>query len=402
MQKFINRQFFNLTLFTLIFGVLFYDAIARLGFSYIDEICAALLLVLYGYKVFRSKTWEFDRFFLSVLGIFLFYLLYSFAIHANSAVAIVTDFIIQLKPYIGFFCVYALRPQFSENQRKILREVIALCALYLIAVGIGMTVSKSVIEYTFVAPSRLATASSALALLYLYCSNYTKDDKIIFLLILAIGIFSTRSKHYGFFAICVAMMLYFRANFRMKLDVKNITYAVLVIGVGVFVAWNKIYYYFVTGGFGEGREATDFYARAALYYFSIPLLTDFFPFGSGFATYATHASGMYYSDIYVKYGINRLHGLTKEAPAFISDTYFPALAQFGFVGVALFFAFFIHLAAKAFKNYNNYAKEATLMLMIVIFFMIESTSDSTFTHNRGLFIMMLMGLLISDINRAKT
>ena len=42
-------------------------------------------------------------------------------------------------------------------------------------------------------------------------------------------------------------------------------------------------------------------------------------------------------------------------------------------------------------------KESALVLLIIFFFAIESTSDATITHNRGLFIMMLLGLLMSDI-----
>lgn len=40
MQDYINKSFFALLVFTLIFGVMFYDMIDRLGFSYVDEICA--------------------------------------------------------------------------------------------------------------------------------------------------------------------------------------------------------------------------------------------------------------------------------------------------------------------------------------------------------------------------
>ena len=58
MQEFINRQFFNLTLFTLIFGVMLYDTIGLLGFTYVDEICAALLFLLFAYKVIRSPNWR--------------------------------------------------------------------------------------------------------------------------------------------------------------------------------------------------------------------------------------------------------------------------------------------------------------------------------------------------------
>ncbi|MDR1380577.1 MAG: O-antigen ligase domain-containing protein [Tannerella sp.] len=399
MQDFIDRQFFNLTVFTLIFGVMFYDVINNLGFSYVDEICAVLLALLFGYKVIHTKTWEFNRLFLFVLGVFVFYLIYSIAIHANTTSAILTDFTIQLKPYLAFFCVYAIHPRLTENQRKIIRQLIILCSLYVLLVGVAYHIYYEVIKYTFAHMSRLATASSVLALLYLYCSDYTKNDKIIFILLLSLGILSGRSKHFGLFAICLLMMIYFNDSFKMKLSVRNTTFILITLAFALFVAREKIYYYFITGGFGDGRTANDLYARMALYFFSLRIFTDYFPFGSGFASYATHTSGMDYSPIYAKYGMQNMHGLTREDPAFIADTYFPALAQFGVAGAALFFIFWIYLAWKAIRAYQrDCRKEATIALIIVIFFMIECTTDSTLTHNRGMFIMMILGLLFSDMH----
>jgi hypothetical protein len=402
MQAFIDRQFFNLTVFTLIFGVMFYDMINNLfGFSYVDEICAGLLLALFGYKVMHTKTWEFNKLFLLVLGIFLFYLIYSFAIHANTKNAILTDFVIQLKPYLAFFCAYALQPRLTENRKRIIRQLILLCCLYVLAIGMIYMVSDKVIRFAFGHESRLATASSVLALLYLYCSRYDKTDKLIFILLLSVGILSGRSKHFGFFAICLLAMIYINQSFKMKLSVRNITFVIVALAFAIFVAREKIYYYFITGGFGDGARApNDLYARMALYYFSLRIFTDYFPFGSGFATYATYASGTDYSPIYIKYGMQNMHGLAKDASEFVADTYFPALAQFGVAGVLLFFSFWIHLALKSIKAYRrNKYKEATIALLIIMFFMIESTSDATITHNRGLFIMMLLGVLCSDMQQ---
>jgi hypothetical protein len=398
MQDFIDRQFFNLTVFTLIFGVMFYDVIHVLGFSYVDEFCAVLLLLLSGYKVIHTKTWEFNKLFLIVLGIFIFYLIYSIAIRANSTVAILTDFVIQIKPYIAFFCVYAIHPKLTENRRKIIRQLIALCSIYVLCIGVAGHIQYDVIKFTFGHESRLATASSVLALLYLYCSDYNKTDKIIFILLLSIGILSGRSKHFGFFTICLFIMIYFNQSFKMKLSVRNTAFIIVALAFTLFVAREKIYYYFITGGFGGGRAPGDLYARMALYYFSLKILMDYVPFGSGFGTYATYASGADYSPIYAKYGMQNMHGLTKDAPDFIADTYFPSLAQFGIAGVLLFFTFWIHIALKAIKAYRlNCHKEATIALVIIIFFMIECTSDTTLTHNRGMFIMMILGLTFHDM-----
>lgn len=75
MQDFINKHFFNLYIFTLIFGHIFYGTI---GFDYTDEICALFLVFLYGYNLFKNPSWDINKVFLGVICIFIFYLCYSY------------------------------------------------------------------------------------------------------------------------------------------------------------------------------------------------------------------------------------------------------------------------------------------------------------------------------------
>jgi hypothetical protein len=64
----------------------------------------------------------------------------------------------------------------------------------------------------------------------------------------------------------------------------------------------------------------------------------------------------------------------------------------------LFFLFWGNLALKAVKAYSlDCRKEVIIALMVILFFMIESTSDATITHNRGIFLMMLLGMIFSDL-----
>jgi hypothetical protein len=375
---------------------MFYDIIHNLGFSYVDELCALLLLILFLYRVFRSNTWEFNRLFLITIAVFLFYLVYSFYINSNTKAAILTDFLIQIKPYMAFFCVYALNPQLSDNQKKIIRQTVILCSIYVIFVGVGWHIDYGLVEYTFGHPSRIATASTVMAFLYIYCSDYSRNDKLVFLFLLAIGLLSGRSKHYGLFAACALMIMYFKNVNSMRWSAKNISFSIIALVAIFAVSYEKIYSYFILGGFGDGREASDLYARIALYYFSTFIIMDYIPFGCGFGSYATFASAEYYSPVYAKYGMDSMHGLSKSYPDFIADTYYPVLAQFGFVGVALFFAFWTYLTVRAIKAFNSgIQKEALIALMVILFFLIECTSDSTITHNRGMFMMMILGLLIS-------
>ena len=123
--------------------------------------------------------------------------------------------------------------------------------------------------------SRFATATSILALLYLYFSDYTKRDKLIFILLLSIGLFSGRSKLFGFLALCTLMMLYINKSFEMKLNIKNTLFLLFAIIVTAVVAKDKIQLYFITGSFGSGRGVEDLYARMALYYFSVRIFRDY-------------------------------------------------------------------------------------------------------------------------------
>jgi hypothetical protein len=401
MQELINKSFFVLMLFMLIFGVIFYDMIDSIGFSYTDELCVLLVLILYIAKVYQCPKWEFNRTFLFVMGVFLFYLIYSIAIGSNVLQGILLDFFIQIKPYVSFFCVLALKPELSINQKKIIRQITLILGLYLLLVGlINFGLNDRLVKVLLGHESRFATAASILALLYLYCSDYTKVDKFVFVLLLAVGLFSGRSKLFGFLAICILMLLYMNNSFKMKFGAKNTFFILLAVALAAFVARDKIYFYFIEGGLGNTRATEDLYARMALYYFSLSVFMEYIPFGSGFASYATHASGVYYSPIYEKLYMNNMHGLTKADPAFIADTYYPALAQFGFVGVILFFLFWGDLAYKSIKAYHhNCKKEVIIALMIIGFFIIECTSDSTITHNRGIFLMMLLGMIYSDIKQ---
>ncbi len=397
LQKFIDNTFYLLFLFTIVFGVIFYDTTKY--FSFVDELCALGLCMLYGYYVFHTPNWSFNKMFLITIAVFIFYLVYSFYIHCNTKAAIISDFIIQFKPYIAFFTVYAFAPRFSEQMKRNIRLVVGVFTIYLLLVGIVGLFDDKILKMLLGHQSRLATAATIMALTYLFCSDYAMKDKMVFLAILSISLLSTRSKAYGFFVLATFLVFYLNSSFRMKFNLKNSMLIAVALVLTAIVAWGKINLYFIQGGFGGGRAVEDLYARMALYYFSANVFADYFPFGSGFATYATFASGEYYSHIYNDYGMNIMHGLTASDPKFIADTYYPALAQFGVVGAALFFLFWGTIALKASRMLREKInmKYFAITILIILFFLIECTSDSTITHNRGLFVMMLLGLSLKHM-----
>ena len=219
------------------------------------------------------------------------------------------------------------------------------------------------------------------------------------MVILSIGLFSTRSKFYGFFILNLAFLCYFTKIERFHLDKKSVFFLFVVLGVMMIVVWEKINLYFVQSLNSDNEK--DLIARFALYVTSFEIFKDYIPFGSGFASFATFSSGEYYSDIYVKYGIENVWGLSKQFHSYIADTYYPSLAQFGVVGVGLYISFWIYIIRKAYGYFriSHNIKLFLLVLLIVCYFVIESTTDSTYTTHRGFFVMMILGLVISNMKQ---
>ena len=189
-QEFINKQFYNLFIFTFIFGLVLYGTI---GFDSIDEICACILLILFIFATFKTPDWAINKSFLAVSSVFIFYTIYSFYIHSNSAKGIISDMIIQFKPYLAFFAVYYLCPVFSSKQKDLIKKIILIISFFMFLIGCASLVYPLAFRVTVGHVAYFAAIITASSLLYYYCSEGAKIDKMIFILILAIGLFSATS-----------------------------------------------------------------------------------------------------------------------------------------------------------------------------------------------------------------
>ncbi|MDR2139442.1 MAG: O-antigen ligase domain-containing protein [Tannerella sp.] len=398
-QLFIDRYFSILFLFTLIFGVLLYQTI---GFSYTDELCSLALFLFFLYVMLKTPDWRLNKAFLFTLGVFAFYTLYSLRIGSNSKTGIFNDLVIQMKPYMAFFCVYQLKPVLSESRKKLIREVAVLFwVAFLLPVGVISLVYEKIFEIVMRHSLYYGISVTVVSLCYLYCSAYTWRNRMIFLMLLSLGIFCGRAKFYGFFALSFFTMLFFANVSRFKLNVKNVSLLMLTFGMMILVAWNKISYYFFQAIMGTGTVDKDMIARFVLYRTFPEVLHDYFPFGSGFASFATYSSGEYYSELYTKYGIDNVWGISKQYHNFISDTYYPSLAQFGVAGIMLYLLFWVYLLRKTFLYYQKTkdSRSFVIIILIVGFLAVEGTTAATFIAQGGFFVMMLTGLILSDMRR---
>ncbi|MDR1407129.1 MAG: O-antigen ligase domain-containing protein [Tannerella sp.] len=391
---------FGLLVFTLIFVVMLYKLI---GFDYTDEVCMLALFGLFVRSMIKSPNWTFNKAFLATLLIFAFYTVYSFWIGSNSPGAILNDLAIQIKPYMAFFCMYHLKPRLNDVRKKLLGDVALLVwIVFLLPVGVVAVFDIGILNDLMEHPAYYGIAVTIAALCYLYGSRFTMRDKLVFFVLLSVGMLCGRSKFYGFFVMAFFVVIFFSREKQFRLSMKNILILCSMIALIGVVAWEKISLYFYQAIIGTGDVEKDMIARFVLYYTAPEILRDYFPFGSGLASYATHSSGLYYSELYTKYGIDTVWGLSKSFPNFISDTYYPSLAQFGVAGIVLFALFWVYVLRKAFVAYrrNGNAKLFTLVILIVGFLMIESTTGATFISQGGFFVMMFLGIILTEMQSA--
>lgn len=384
--------FYRYSQISILFCVLFYDFLGgQLGFEYIDEI---LLVVLLFYTCTKARLTKEQRYF---VYIYIFYVVYSLIWGVACKEAIFTDAIIYLKPFVGFYGAYSLGFSLNEKQKtKLARQVIIIFCIVL---------AITVINYNWMItsfmghPSRLATLFQILGIIYLFCSKRQKKNLFITFVIWAAAMLAGRSKSYSFFAVALFFFYYINPKRLEKISISTIISVLVGLCLVFIVAWEKFQFYFITG---SSSDISESFARPALYQGALLTLRDFIPLGPGFGSYACYASSIYYSPLYYEYGLDRVQGLSESNGNFISDTYFPQLAQFGILGIAFFFVFFY----KRYKQtifYYKCNKDECLMkmsILIIFFLMIESAVDSTFVQNRGMVIMVIWGMIMNE-SRAK-
>lgn len=372
----------------LLIGVLFYDIIEKYtGFSYADELMA---LIFGFYALIQHPFQKIMKEFYICCFVFVAYLIYSFSILLNVSNAILMDFFIQIKPYLIFY--FAIMSGFclTDKYKRILKKMVVVYALIFFPLGFLYLFNVQEI-WEYIHPSRYSTIFVILGFIYLYCSSKDKCSIRRSMLIWAIGLLSVKGKMFGFY-LSAFFIFYILGRNRIKISFKYLLLGCLFLGGIWLICREKIMFYFI-----EGSQADVAFGRPALYIGAVDILSEYFPFGSGFGTYGTFASDMYFSPIYIRnrYLLNSQIG----DGLFISDAFYPSLAQYGYVGILLFLVFWKRRIKDAnFLFSRSHIIEYKCLLLIIIYFAIECTSDSTFVQNRGMMIMLLMAMFINEGN----
>lgn len=384
--------FKKIFIITLIIGVIAYGFIVNLGFSFTDELCALLFLIIYMYYTFSFNL--IGKEMLKTFGILTLFFLYACIWGQNIYKAAIIDLVIISKPFLLFYICYYLPVNLNQTFKKKLQQFCIIICIICLFIGLNNTS----IRYFFGAEAQMASTISIASILYLYCSNKTPKEIVISTILLSVGLLSTRSKFYGFY-ISYLFIFFISQKFKIKkgLSIKNFFFVTILIGAILVTTWEKTYGYVYGAGLSK-ENATDMIARPALYMGMIEILKRYPLLGSGMGSYANYASVAYYSPIYYQLGYEKIWGLGPEMPEFAADTFLPVLAQYGLIGIFLFYLFWEKRLkeAKLYFPSSDLSVHYKLCISIVLFFLIESLADSTFTQNRGMFMMGVLGLILNE------
>lgn len=363
----------------ILLGLLFYNC---LGVQLIDELLVAIL-ALFTFLVRLNSSKKFSKELFIFIVISLFYLFYSIILKITSPIAILYDFQQQVKPFVVFYCTSYLNPKFNKKQIQIISITCIIAAIFTICV-----IPQSIASTAFMGGHITSLASLSMAI---FCILYYLNQRrsLLSLSILSLGLFSTRAKFFVIYAFSMTL-LYIQKRIKL-LNIKVLVVLCILVFILInYVIWDKFNLYFI-----QGIEDDSGVARPLFYITSFKILSDYFPFGSGLASFANNASAVFYSPLYYKYDLWQVWGCTPDYPDFVADAFYPNLAQFGIVGVFLFFYFL-------YKRYNEITRlknvdRYILGLIVLITILFESIADTMILSNRGVLFFLILGMLRNDL-----
>lgn len=394
--------------YILIFGlIMLVPSIVYVKFA--DELCALALMTGVALDCILNGNWRRYNLLWLFIALMTFYAVYSLTVvHFNVPVAILFDWVIELKPYVPFLVFFCVKPDFTRKQKQVISVVsIANSIICVIALESGSYIRRLVIQH----PAFGGGIIFVSCMFLIYC-NLDKNGQLprrmlqIVVLLLTLGLLCGRSKYYGLYVFALFFLFIYKPGMMSRFNLKHVLLVTVTLALVVIVAWKKIEYYFLSGG-AESFDPSmvESYARPVMYATAGLVVVDFFPFGSGLASLGTYASGQWYSGLYYEYGINSVFGLTPKDPAFICDAFYASLGQFGIVGIILFVWFWVYaysfLRALIRQDNQCYKYPFIIGSLIILFVLIESIAGTAITQSEGMMPLCLLGLIAGHARRFK-
>lgn len=334
---------------------------------------------------------------------------------------------------IGIICIIViglignvLHPGIQEDKSAIFRDIFALLKFFIVIytfenkridvyqqealikklakiskVLVYFTVALALVTYPL--NTLLYTGETRITKCFTFFFSHPTFFVSSYVMILAVLIADSINKNR--FAIIADLLLIFLAQRTKGYIVIAITVVMLIIGEAkarqlvrrVFSASRRkigkqiaLLGFFITIAWVIGKQKISLYlswglaaARPALYIVGLGIASDFFPFGSGFGTFATSISVRSYSNIYDMYGISGVLGLSRDYYGFAGDVFWPAIfGELGLIGFCIYVKSLISVVRNQIRNtFNDKVKIALMILWSYALF--ASLVEAYFSNSSG-------------------
>lgn len=368
------------------------------GLGYADELVAALgiLILLYKGKFRNQSTMWFVLGFLLIGGI-------STVIYPIQPVAAaIKDFVACTKMWLAIYVGYAIFTDFdlSKYAKKIYLHIKLLAGIIFVALladavfdlwPVGTRYGLRIFFLFGANGSVMVSEYLMLLLLTVMIAPYVKGtwkEEIILLMTMCLTL---RTKAIGITIVAI-YIIYKVLQKKEIMHIKNL----VLPGTVITICTSPIIYYYYFG------PMVDRSPRAQLTKTAIKIASDFFPLGSGYGSFASFYSGVYYSPLYEQYGISHVYGMTIDNTSYLSDTCWPiVIGQFGWIGTVMFLGALVSLIlivqkkAKKFFEPGKYAAGWLFLLACVI----NSTAEPAFFNSVVVGSSLCFGIAISSVRK---
>lgn len=370
-------------------------------FSYIDELPALFAIIYYLLHIKtnkgRSLTKE-DRFYITFLTCFTLTALLGNILYKYQTVDLVAiDLLTNLKFFFSIYLAYHVLKKDLREYRYLLKLIRFISAVNIVLFLVDRIVNIFPGQYRYGIKSAVlyfdhSTYLAGMCAFFVATLSYygIKKNKLYISANLILILFSLRAKAIGA-VVCYVVLYIVIIKFHSKLKVWQIV-ALAVAGIGV--AWSQIYFYFIALG---GHSA-----RSVMLFTSLKIMTDYFPIGTGFATFASHSAAVNYSPVYVLYGFREIYELSglSNATSFFDDHFWPIIfGQTGFIGTICYIGVLFILFKKIQKVKKIDLQKYFSAMFVFLYLLISSMAEPAFNNSISIPFAMLLGCVLSESNK---
>ena len=310
---------------------------------------------------------------------------------------IIKDCILYSKFFIGMTLAKYLFPDLNKDilvkavqkPTKYLIIIMFICSVINLIVDIHMggEIRNGFRSFQFLYSHYTYLVASVVIMMaiILYKNNFFNKYNILSCFIL---LTTLRSKAIIFVLVYIIIGLSRKYSIKLKLR----SYILMAIA-SIWIMSDKINDYISWGIYN---------LRTGLHIVGFLIAIDYFPLGSGFCTFGSNLSFLERSPLYAEYGLNNSQAMGDDQEgAYISDTFWPYIyGQWGFIGLILFITSLIFI----FKSMGQYKKNENYYfpsLLLVLYLLIGSTAEATFTNETGIFMALIINIFFYNKNDIK-